>query len=106
MLIGTTGTLNLMSDYIIIRFIPETIQKLYARSAGLFKILPNAYIIDLPSDFGNNLTFNISDLVAYKDPFNPDNSLVDLDEPNLSLSLRATLANNTYYTCLICSKTN
>jgi len=28
------------------------------------------------------LTFNISDLVAYEGPpFNPDNPLVDLDEP-------------------------
>ena len=55
-------------------------------STGPFKILkkinPNAYIIGLPSDFGISPTFNISDLVAYKvSPFNPDNLLVDLDEP-------------------------
>jgi len=40
-------------------------------------------------DFGISLTFNISDLVAYKGPpFNPDNSLVDLDEPTSSLYWR------------------
>ena len=42
----------------------------------------NAYVIDLPSDFGISSTFNISDFVVYKGhPFNPDNPLVNLDEP-------------------------
>ena len=41
-----------------------------------------AYVIDLPSDFGISSTFNISDFVVYKGhPFNPDNPLVNLDEP-------------------------
>jgi len=67
------------------RFLPWTAKKLNDRSAGPHKILkkinPNAYIIDLPSDFGINSTFNILDLVAYEGPpFNPDNPLVDLDE--------------------------
>jgi hypothetical protein len=50
---------------------------LQARSAGPFKILkrvgPNAYVIDLPSHFGYNSTFNVEDLVAYKGHFNPSN---------------------------------
>jgi len=79
------------SDYVMIqirpeRFPPGAVKKLTARSAGPFRILkkinPNVYVTDFPPDFGISSTFNISDLVAYKDPpFNPDNSLVDLDEP-------------------------
>ena len=69
------------------RFSPGAVKKFTARSAGPFKIFkkinPNAYVIDLPSDFGISSTFNKSDLVAYKGPpFNPDNPLVNLDEPN------------------------
>jgi len=72
------------------RFPPGTIKKLHAYSVGPHKILKkinsNIYAIDLPSDFGISSTFNISDLVAYKDPsFNPDNPLVDLDEPTHEL---------------------
>jgi len=75
------------------RFPPEAVKKLTARNAGPFKILKkinrNAYVIHLPPDFGISLTFNISDLVSYKGPpFNPNNSLVDLDEPLPSLYLR------------------
>ena len=75
------------------RFPPRAVKKLTARSADPFKILkkinPNAYVIDLPLDFKISSTFNISDLVAYKCSFfNPDNPLVDLDEPTLSLYLR------------------
>ena len=66
------------------RFPPGTFKKLHARSAGPFKILKkigsNAYILELPSDLGINPTFNISDLVEYKEPmmipsepFGPDN---------------------------------
>ena len=54
------------------RYPPGTVKKLHARSAGSFKILKkinsNAYVVDLPSDFGINLSFNIEDLVAYKGP--------------------------------------
>jgi len=69
---------------------PEAVKKLTARSVAPFKILkkinPNAYIIDLSLNFGISSTFNISDLVAYKgSPFNPDNLLVNLDEPTPEL---------------------
>jgi len=65
---------------------PGAVKKLTAHSADPFKILKkinsNAYVIDLSPNFEISLTFNISDLVAYKDPpFNPDNPLMDLDEP-------------------------
>jgi len=75
------------------RFPPRVVEKLSARSAGPFKILkkinPNAYVIDLPPDFGISSTFNISGLETYKGPlFNPDNPLMDLDEPTPSLYLR------------------
>jgi len=68
------------------RFPPGAVKKLTAHSTGPFKILkkinPNDYVIDLLSDFGISSIFNISDLIAYKGPpFNPDNPLVDLDEP-------------------------
>ena len=61
---------------------------MHAHSVGPYKILkkinPNAYVIDLSSNFWISSIFNISDLVAYKrSPFNPDNPLVDLDEPTL-----------------------
>ena len=52
------------------RFLSRTIKKLQARCAGPFKVLkrmgPNAYVIDLPHDYGISSFFNIEDLVAYK----------------------------------------
>ena len=54
------------------RFPPGTIKKLHARGAGPFKILkkigPNAYVLELPPDMGISTTFNVSDLVEYKEP--------------------------------------
>ncbi|XP_075640578.1 uncharacterized protein LOC142612363 [Castanea sativa] len=45
-------------------------KKIQARSAGPFKVLkrmgPNAYVIDLPHDYGISSSFNIEDLVVYK----------------------------------------
>jgi len=74
-------------DYVMVRirseqYPPGTVKKLHARSAGPFKILKkinsNAYIVDLPSDFGISPSFNIEDLIAYKEPnFSPDNPLLD-----------------------------
>ena len=67
----------------MIRIRPEwfpsgTVKKLQARSAEPFKVLKqiglNAYVIDLPHDYGINFSFNIEDLVAYKSPIViPDN---------------------------------
>ena len=54
------------------RFPSGTIKKLHARGAGPFKILkkigPNAYVLELPPDMGISTTFNVSDLVEYKEP--------------------------------------
>uniref|UniRef100_A0A7N2LQA1 Uncharacterized protein n=1 Tax=Quercus lobata TaxID=97700 RepID=A0A7N2LQA1_QUELO len=66
-----------VGDNVMIRIRPEwfpsgTVKKLQARSAGPFKVLkrmgPNAYVIDLPHDYGISSFFNIEDLVAYKSP--------------------------------------
>ncbi len=54
-----------------------------ACSARPLKILkrvgPNAYVFDFPPDYGISSTFNIEDLVAYKDPTFIPNS--PFDEP-------------------------
>ena len=68
------------------RFPSRTVKKLQARSAGPFKVLkrmgPNAYVIDLPHDYGISSSFNIKDLVAYKSPTTtPD---TPFDEPLLN----------------------
>ena len=68
------------------QFPSKTIKKLHARGASPFRILkkirPNAYIVDLPSAYGINFTFNILDLVKYKEPITiPSNPV----EPNLSI---------------------
>jgi len=56
-------------DYVMIRicserFSPGAVKKFTARSAGPFKIFkkinPNAYVIDLPPDFGISSAFNLS----------------------------------------------
>ncbi|KAG0466983.1 hypothetical protein HPP92_018563 [Vanilla planifolia] len=54
------------------RFPPGTLRKLHAKGIGPFRIItkisPNAYTLELPDDYGVSNTFNISDLVAYKEP--------------------------------------
>ena len=53
-------------------FLPRTIQKLHIRGADPFKVLkivgPNAYVIDLPPDYGISPTSNVSNLIEYKEP--------------------------------------
>ena len=72
------------------RFPSGTVKKLQARSAGPFKVLQqigsNAYVIELPSDYGISSTFNIEDLVAYKGP------ATILDDPFTELPLPPPLA--------------
>jgi hypothetical protein len=82
-----------VGDYVMIRIRPErfpsgTVKKLQARSAGPFKVLKrigsNAYVIELPSDYGISSTFNIEDLVAYKGPATiPDDPFI---EPSPTIS--------------------
>ena len=63
-------------DYVMIKFQPErfppgTLKKLYAHGAGPFKIIkkirPNTYVLELPLALGVNPTFNVSDLVEYRE---------------------------------------
>ena len=79
------------------RFPSGIVKKLQARSASPFKVLkrigPNAYVIDLPHDYGISSSFNIKDLVAYKSPtaipdtpfdkllFNPIDALIPTPLP-------------------------
>ena len=48
------------------------VKKLQACSAGPFKVLkklgPNAYVIDILSDYDISSTFNIVDLIVFKGP--------------------------------------
>ena len=54
------------------KFPPGTMKKLHARGAGPFKVIkkvgPNAYVLELPPEYGISSTFNISDLKEYKGP--------------------------------------
>ena len=47
-------------------------KKLHAQRTGPFKVIkkvgPNAYVLQLPSEYGIKSTFNISDLKEYKEP--------------------------------------
>lgn len=66
-----------IGDFVMIklrpeRFSPGTMKKLHARGAGPFKILrrvgQNAYVLELPPDFGISPTFNVSDIKEFKEP--------------------------------------
>ena len=54
------------------RFPPGTVRKLHARGAGPFRVVKrvgsNAYVLELPSELGISSTFNITDLVEYREP--------------------------------------
>lgn len=85
------------------RFPSWTVRKLQVRCAGPFKVLkhigPNAYVIDLPQDFGISTTFNIEDLLAYKtlvpildDPFvDPSTSPTIEHTPGLQERISSSL---------------
>jgi hypothetical protein len=95
-----------VGDYVMIRVRPErfpfgAVKKLHARSAGPFKVLkrvgPNAYVLELPSDYDISSTFNIEDLVAFKGttaipdaPF--DDPLPDLVDIPLSIATPLNLS--------------
>ena len=86
-------------DYDMIRVRPERIPsgvfwKLHIREAGPFKILkkagPHAYVIDLPLGYWTSSTFNISDLIKYKEPalilsnpFEPDFTFESEPHPSI-----------------------
>ncbi|KAG6756672.1 hypothetical protein POTOM_040112 [Populus tomentosa] len=62
-------------DMVLVRLKPEcfpsgSFTKLHARRAGPFQVIKklgsNAYVIDLPSDFGISPIFNIEDITAFK----------------------------------------
>ena len=70
------------------RFSPGTVKKLHARSTWLFQILKrinsNAYVVDLPPDFGISCPFNVEDLVSYRGTLDtPSNPF--MDEPTHDL---------------------
>ena len=89
-------------DYIMITVRPEwfpsgTVKKLQSRGAGPFRVLKrvgsNAYVVELPDDYGISSTFNVSDLVVYRDPamipsepFEPSPPLVSDPAPECPLS--------------------
>ena len=67
------------------RFPPRSFTKLHARRAGPFKVTKklgtNAYVIELPFEFGISLVFNIEDLTEFKG---------DVDENTVIPLLEAT----------------
>ena len=74
------------------RLSPGVSSKLRARGTGPFKILkqigPNAYVVDIPLDFGVSPTFNVADLVSFtgqaaipSDPFEPASPFVSEPTP-------------------------
>ena len=63
-----------IGDYMMVRIRPKRVpqgipRKLQTHSTGPFRILSrvgaNAYILEIPSDWGTSATFNIEDLVKF-----------------------------------------
>ena len=54
------------------RFPSGAVKKLHARGVGPFQILKrvdsNAYVVNIPPDYSISSTFNVSDLIAYREP--------------------------------------
>ena len=78
------------------RFPPGTVRKLHACGAGPFKVIKkigtNAYVLELSPELGISSTFNISDLVEYREPamipsepFGPDPSFESKPIPECPL---------------------
>ena len=92
-------------DYVIIKVRPEwfpseIVKKLQSYVASPFqvqkRVRSNAYVMELPDDYGISSTFNVSDLVAHQDPkvipiepFEPSPPLVS--DPALECPLPAPL---------------
>ena len=66
-----------VGDFVMVRVRPERFskgvaKKLQARSIGPFKILQrvgtNAYVLELPPEMGISSTFNVQDLLPYREP--------------------------------------
>ena len=80
------------------RYLSGTIRKLCAYSARPFKVLKwiesNAYVIDLPPDFGIISTFTVEVLVAFKGTFDiPNNTFIEpTHDPTIDPPTPSTLA--------------
>ena len=63
-------------------FPPRSFNKLHAQRAGPFKVVkklgPNAYVIELPADYGISPIFNIEDLTQFHGPEGPLPATSDL----------------------------
>ncbi|KAK0592515.1 hypothetical protein LWI29_020549 [Acer saccharum] len=73
--IGDLVMIRLRSE----RFPPGSYSKLHARRAGPFQVLkklgPNAYVIDLPSNYTINPIFNVEDLTEFQGSNVPSDSM-------------------------------
>ncbi|KAL6348124.1 hypothetical protein AAG906_039279 [Vitis piasezkii] len=76
--VGDMGLIRLKPE----RFPPRSFNKLHARRAGPFKVVkklgPNAYVIELPADYGISHIFNIEDLTQFHGPEEPVPATSDL----------------------------
>ena len=77
------------------QFLLESFTKLHAHRAGLFRVTKklgtNAYVIELPFEFGISLVFNIEDLTEFKGDVD-ENSAIPLPEATPVLRVPASTA--------------